>query len=139
MAVNTRPDPTFPVLSQILPFPILTRMLPSRYSPGSHISGTHPDSTFSALAGIPPFFRYSPGSNIFWCLPGPFSGVCPDILIFSGIASRCYYLFRHYVQITHLPRHRDLFSLSPSIGATLFRYPSILGKGTKLLLIWVLH
>ena len=136
------------VLAQIPYFQYSPGSYLFRYSPGCYLPGTRPDPTFLVLAQIPPFrhslgfhlfFRYSPRSNIFRCLPRPFSEVCPGILIFSGIASGCHYLFRHYLQITHLPRHRDLFSLSPLIGATLFRYPSILDKGTKLFVIWVLH
>ena len=132
---STRLDPTFSGTHPDVTFSVLARIPHFWYSPRFHLFGTRWDSTFFFFF----FFRYSPGSNIFRCLPGPFSGVCPGILIFSSIASGCHHLFRHYVEITHLPRHRDLFSLSPSIGVTLFCYPSLLGKGTKLLVIWVLH
>ena len=103
---------TFPALSQILhflgthpdPSPVLARIPPFWYSPGSHLSGTCPDptfpvlariSTFSALAQILPFpsthsdpsyvlarippFRYSPGSTLLRYLLGfHFSGTCLD-------------------------------------------------------------
>ena len=89
---------TFPALAQILPFPgthsdpspVLARIPPFRYSPGSHLSGTRPNSTFPKLAQIStfpalarilpflllarihpslvlariPLFRYSPGFHL---------------------------------------------------------------------------
>ena len=60
-------------------------------------------------------------------------------LSFSASRPAFSYLHLHCVRITHLPRHRAWISLSPSIVATQFRQPSVLGKGTKLLVIWVLH
>ena len=67
-------------------------------------------------------------------------------LIFLGIVSKhCLsfstsrpyfsYLHWHCVRITHLPRHRAWVSLSPSIVATQFYQPLVLGKGTKFLVI----
>ena len=50
----------------------LTRISHFRYSPGSHISCTRPDSPFSVFARIP-HFRYSPGF--------PISGTRPDFYL----------------------------------------------------------
>ena len=68
----------FPELARILPFPTLAWILP--------FFGTHPNSTFPTLARILPFpvlariplFRNFPGFYLFRCLPGPFSGNCPE-------------------------------------------------------------
>ena len=115
---NTLPDPTFSVLARISTFPTLSQILLFRHSLGFlPFPGTHPDPS-SILTQIPPFrhssgfylFRYSSGSNLFRCLHEPFSGVCPDFLIFSSIALGFHYLFWHCTR----------FSLSPSVGATLF-------------------
>ena len=65
-----------------LTFSVLARIPPSRYSPGSHISGTRPDSPFLVLARIstfPVLTRIPP----FWYSPGPFSGTRPDPTFFS--------------------------------------------------------
>ena len=117
---GTRPDFTFFGTILDFYFQTLARILP--------FPGTHPDPSsvlprilhFQHLPGFY-LFRYLPRSKLFRCLPGPFSGVCSDFLIFSGIAPEFHYLFRHCARITHLPRHRAWFSLSPSIGVTLFR------------------
>ena len=94
---------TFPALSQILhflgthpdPSPVLARIPPFWYSPGSHLSGTCPDptfpvlariSTFSALAQILPFpgthsdpSHVLAGSHLSGTRPDPpFSDTCPD-------------------------------------------------------------
>ena len=73
------------VFAWILPFSVLARIQPSRYSLGpfsdTHLDfyfyGTHPDSTFSVLARIPPSW-YSPGPFSSNHLDFYFLGTCLD-------------------------------------------------------------
>ena len=70
------------VLAQISIFLILTRIPHFRYSPGSPISGTLPDPTFSVLTRIS-HSQYSPGSHIFGTRPDHPFPVLSRILPFS--------------------------------------------------------
>ena len=112
------------ILFRVLQY--LTRIPHFRYSPRSHISGTHPDSPFLVLARIPPS-RYSLESHISDTRPNPtYSGTHPDFYFFGTrpdptfpVPTRiqpfpvlAWTLLRSLPGFPHLLRHRPWISLS---------------------------